>query len=40
MNVEFGVVVQTRSGKLYYVYADGSRRLIATEEERSMYGLG
>ncbi len=40
MNVQFGVIVQTKSGKLYYVYADGSRREIGTEQERSMYGLG
>jgi hypothetical protein len=39
INLEFGVLVQTKSGKLYYVYADGSRRLVMPEEGAN-YGIG
>ena len=39
INLEFGVLVQTKSGKLYYVYADGSRRTVMPEEGAT-YGIG
>jgi len=39
INLEFGVLVQTKSGKLYYVYADGSRRSVMPEEGAT-YGIG